>query len=128
MRTKFLSAVKRQLKSKVLDPLFTMEFGHDIFRYIFKDKGSPCNVPASVMLYKEDFERMRLPASWHYTLDKDGEGHSVEFPIRAKSILKRSRKEYIVNTSGVLVQGPVYLFEMVQFYMTKNPCSKESLI
>ena len=124
---KFLNAVKRHLKCKTLDPKFTIEFDHDIFRYIFRDKGLPSSLPGATLLAKNDFERMMLPCSWHYTLNKHGEGHSIEFPVRAKPVLKRSTTDYVINNSGVLVQAPTYLFELVNFYITKDPCSKESL-
>ena len=79
------------------------------------------------MLVKNDFERMILPSSWHYSLNKQGEGHSIEFPVRAKLVLKRSTKDYVINSNDVLVRAPTYLFETVNFSVTKNPCSKESL-
>lgn len=127
VRVKFLNAVKKHLKCKSLDPQFSIEFEHDIFRHIFKNKGSPSNLPGATMLVKNDFERMMLPSSWHYSLNKQGEGHSIEFPVRAKPVLKRSTKDYFINSNGVLVRAPTYLFETVNFYVTKNPCSKESL-
>jgi hypothetical protein len=124
---KFLNAVKRHLKCKTLDPKFSIEFDHDIYQYIFRDKGLPSNLPGATLFSKNDFERMMLPFSWHYSLNKYGEGHSIEFPVRAKPVLKRSTKDYVLNNSGVLVQAPTYLFEMVNFYITKDPYSKESL-
>ena len=78
------------------------------------------------MLVKNDFERTMLPSSWHYLLNKQ-EGHSIEFAVRAKPVLKRSTKDYVINSNGVLVRAPTYLFETVNFYVTKNPCSKEGL-
>ncbi len=79
------------------------------------------------MLNKIDFERMLLPDTWHYTLKENGEGYAIEFPIRAKSVLKRLNKEFILNDSGSLVRAPTYFIEIVTFYMTKNPCTEESL-
>jgi hypothetical protein len=55
------------------------------------------------MLYQDDFERMMLLSSWHYSLNKHhGEGRSIEFPVRAKPVLKRSTKDYVINNSGAL--------------------------
>ncbi len=88
-RVKFLNAVKKHLKCKSLDPKFSIEFDHDIFRYVFKNKGFPSNLPGATMMHKDDFERMMLPSSWYYSLNKQGEGHSVESPVRAKPVLKK---------------------------------------
>ncbi len=93
---RFLTAVKKQLKSKSLVPQFATQFDHDIFRYVFKDKGTPSNISGAIMLNKTDFERMLLPDTWHYTLKENGEGYAIEFPIRAKSVLKWLNKEFIL--------------------------------
>jgi hypothetical protein len=118
---KFLNAVKRHLKCKTLDPKFTIEFDHDIFRYIFRDKGLPSSLPGATLLAKNDFERMMLPCSWHYTLNKHGEGHSIEFPVRAKPVLKRSTMDYVINNSGVLVQAPK--FERKTRWIRQRKCN-----
>ena len=107
--------------------MLRMEFRHDVYRYIFRNKGLPSRIPGAILLQKEDFQRMMLPSTWSYTLDKRGEGQSVEFPVRAKPVLKRSIQEYIINDCGALVKAPVYIFETVNFYITKQPCSKDSL-
>ena len=123
---KFQLAIKAKLKSKCLDPRIVVECEHDVYRYIFNGKGSQSNVPGATMFEKEDFERMMLPDSWFYTLNKHGDGHCVDFPIRIKPILRKSTKDYRLN-AGILVESPRYLFEMLSLYMTKRPCSKDSL-
>lgn len=123
---KFLTAVKGKLKSKSLDRKLSVEFHHDIFRHTFRGKGYQSNVSGVIMLNIDDFERLMLPDSWYYTLDKHGEGHCIEFPIRAKPILRKSSKDFTL-IAGVLIQSPRYIFEMVTLYITKRPCSKDSL-
>ena len=78
------------------------------------------------MLNKEDFDRMQFPSSWYYYLNKNGEGQAVEFPIRVKPVLRRSLKHYIKNSVGALVQAP-YIFEILKLYITKIPCSLDSI-
>ena len=41
---KFISAIKGKLRSKSMDPIFTIDMDHDIFRYLFSEKGYPSNV------------------------------------------------------------------------------------
>lgn len=127
-RAEFLSGLKLKLKSKSVDPMMTCNCDHDIFRYIFNNKGYPSELRGAIMLDKEDFSRFLLPTSWYYCLDKSGEGREVEFPVRAKLHLKKSTKHFILNNSGILVEAPTYLFEVVTFYITKTPCSKDSLL
>lgn len=106
----------------------TCNCDHDVFRYIFNKKGYPSEIPGAIMLDKGDFSSFSLPTSWYYCLDKNGECREVEFPIRAKLHLKKATKHFIFNRSGVLVKAPIYLFEVVTFYITKTPCSKDSLL
>lgn len=126
-KIKFLQAVKSKLRSSSLDPLFTVECEHDIFRYLVRGKGYPSNVRGATMLEKDDFTRFALPSAWFYTLNKFGDGYRVEFPVRAKPVLKRSSKDFVVNNDGILIQSQTYIFEMVTFYITKRPCSKDSI-
>jgi hypothetical protein len=126
-KIKFLQEVKSKLRSKSLDPMFTVECDHDIFRYLVRGKGYPSNVPGATMLDKDDLVRFALPSSWFYTLDKFGDGYCVEFPVRAKPVLRRSSKDFVVNNDGILIQSPTYIFEMATFYITKRPCSKDSI-
>ena len=81
-----------------------------------------------LMLDKEDFSRFLLPNSWYYCFDKSGEGRKVEFPIRAKPHLRKSTKHFILDNTGAMVQAPTYVLEVVTFYITQTPCSKDSLV
>ena len=124
---KFVNAVKAKLRSKTLDPVLTLECKHDLFRCLFRNKGYPSEVPGAIMLNMEDFVRLPLPLSWNYALNRNGDGYCVKFPIRAKSVLKKSPKDFILDDVGKLVQLPTYIFEQATFYITKNPCSKNSI-
>ena len=115
----FLSGIKAKLKS--------LDCDNDVFCYLFKGRGCTSNVTAAVTLNKEDFDRMQFPSSWYYYLNKNGEGQAVEFPIRVKSVLRRSLKHCIVNSVGTLVQAPTYIFEIVKLYITRIPCSLDSI-
>ena len=86
----FMHGVKAKLKSKLMDPSLTIECDHDLFRYLFANKGCPSNVPGAFMLHKDDFHNVALPKSWHYTLKKDGDGYCTDFPVRAKAIMKKT--------------------------------------
>ena len=69
---KLFHAVKKLLKSKSLDPMLRMKFCHDVHWYIFCNRGFPSRIPGAILLQKEDFQRMMLPSTSLYTLDKQG--------------------------------------------------------
>ena len=89
---RFMHTVKAKLRSKSLDPNVQVDCDHDVFRYLFGTKGIQSRVPGAIMLDKDDFVDMKLPQSWYYTLDKHGEGYCIEFPVRAKPVLKKTKK------------------------------------
>ena len=60
----FFSGIKVKLKSKSVDPNLSLDCDHDVFHYLFKDRGYKSNVTGAVMLNKEDFDKMELPPSW----------------------------------------------------------------
>jgi hypothetical protein len=125
---KFLCRLKGKLKSKSLDPIFNIDMDHDVFRFLFNGKGHPANMAGAVLLDKHDFDRMPLlDESWWYCLKKNGEGSKVDFPIRAKPILRKSTSHYILDENNALVQAPSFVQEIVSFYVTTNPCSVDSL-
>ncbi|CAB4015602.1 Hypothetical predicted protein, partial [Paramuricea clavata] len=67
-----------------------------------------------------------LDESWWYCLKK-GEGSKVDFPIRAKPILRKSSSHYTLDENNACVQAPSFIQETVSFYVTTNPCGVDSL-
>lgn len=104
-----------------------IDMDHDVFRYLFKGKGYPSNLAGSIMLQKEHFSRMPLPDSWNYCLDAVGEGDEVDFPIRAKALVRKSSLKYVLNKNRVLAKCPLYVIEVVNFYILRKPCSVDCL-
>ena len=80
-----------------------------------------------LLLLNKKTDRMELPPSWYYYLNKNGEGQAVEFPVRVNPVLRWSLKHYIIDNVGALVQAPTYILEVIKLYITKLPCSLESL-
>ena len=110
-----------------MDPIFTVEMDHDIFRYLFNGKGKPSNCRGAVLLDKKDFERMQLNESWWYCLNRNGEGSKVDFPLRAKAVLRKPTAHFVLDKNNAFVKSPSFMLENVLFYLTKKPCSVDSL-
>lgn len=76
------------------------------------------------MLYeKEDFSRLFLPPFWHYYLNQLGQGVAVNFPIKLKSVLKMSRKCFIVS-NGVLRQATMSPIEKLTITINRKACDQ----
>ena len=81
---KLMHNVKAKLVSKVMDPNLTIKCDHDVFRYLFANKGCPSKVRGAIMLNEDDLDNLVLPKYWHYTLNKDGDGYCIDFPVSGK--------------------------------------------
>ena len=49
----------------------------------------------------------------------DGNGYSIDFPVRAKAVLKKTKKDYFFNDDDILTLSPRYVIEMATFYIKK---------
>lgn len=67
------TAILENLKSKSVLPT-SLSFRHDVFRYLFKNKGVPSSDGKHILLEKEDFSKCKLPEQWNEILDKLGNG------------------------------------------------------
>ena len=68
-----------------------------------------------------------LTESWCYFLNRNGEGREVDFPLRAKPILRKSTSHYVLDQNHALIQAPSFIQEIISFYLTKHPFSFDSL-
>ena len=116
----FSDAVLMRLKSKSLDPKVTLHMDHDVFRFLVKGKGRQAeNFPGSLLLEKEDFSRFNMNQYWWYNLNNNGQGRAVNFPIRAKHILRWSSKQYVA-INGHISLAPQKPVEIVSFFIARH--------
>ena len=95
---------------------------HDIIRYAFRGRGKLSGDRIS-MLYEKDFSRLCLPSFWHYYLNQLGQGVAVNFPVKLKSVLKMSRKRFIVS-NGKLGQAPMSPVEKLIITINRKACDQ----
>ena len=98
---------------------------HDVFKYIFKGKGSPSKKAGCVLLSKDDFSRCNFfnkeCNDWDEYIDSLGDGTRISFPVRAKPFLTWGPKTHkLVN--GKIVSKPRYHLEKVslKWYYDEN--------
>ena len=98
------TAILENLKSKSILPTL-VNFRHDVFRYLFKNKGVKSEDGRHLLLEKDDFDRCHLPQQWDQILDRLGNGTRVEFLVKAKLFLSRSPKTHqVIGEKIVLMQ------------------------
>ncbi|XP_045187635.1 uncharacterized protein LOC123545377 [Mercenaria mercenaria] len=80
----FERAVQARLKSK--NPTVVMCVDLDIYRYVFGESTKLCEL--------NDFSLLDLPDYWCYSLNKDGTGRKLKFPIKL-TVRLNVRKMYV---------------------------------
>ena len=124
----FTEAILGLLKCKAVRATYSTEIllDHDIIRYLFRGRGKLSGDRISLLYEKEDFTRLCLPPFWYYYLNQLGQGVAVNFPIKLKSVLKMSRKRFIVS-SGALVQATMSPIEKLIITINRKACDQFSI-
>jgi len=123
-----LVAVKSLLKSNGVKAQHSCTFAmkHDVYRYIFHNKGTLSRDAKHFMFNLMDFNKLSLPHHWWYVLDSNGQGKAVDFPVKMKTYLGRSPKHFILQ-EGKLTEAPRIPLEMVSLTINTKACSKDHL-
>ena len=95
----FYLAVVPLLKSKAVKTSNRCQFSmrHDIYRFLFKNKGTQARDLKSSMFALKDLGRQHLPPYWWYVLDANGQGKAIDFPLMMKAHLGKSPKYFIAQ-------------------------------
>ena len=122
-----IEAILGLLKCKAVRATYSTEIllDHDI-RYLFRGRGKLLGDRISLLYEKEDFSRLCLPPFWYYYLNQLGQGVAVKFPIKLKSVLKISRKRFIVS-NGALVQATMSPIEKLIITINRKACDQFSI-
>ena len=113
------------LKTKAVKAVYNSEtdIDHDIIRYVFRGKGTIAADNKSMLYEKDDFIQFGLPPYWCFYLNPVGQGLSVEFPIKLRTVLRVSSKRYIPNNNGEGVSlAPLSPVEKVIITINRKAC------
>ena len=68
-------------RHKVPEQRLTLEFQHDVYKYLFLDKGRTAEEKNWNSFYENDFCRCRLSTNWNSIFDKHEDGVKIRFPL-----------------------------------------------
>ena len=101
----------------------TVNFRTDVFRFLFKDKGSDHPHGTGRLYTLDHFDKTYFPTDWYKVHDKLGDGCEVEFPLRMVSKLKWSSTVYITsNESGTVHPKNKHFDEVCTIWIAKKRC------
>ena len=124
----FYLAIVPLLKSKAIKAFHNSQFAmrHDVYRYLFHNRGTQARDGKHFMFNLKDFNRLNLPPYWWYVLDSNGQGKAIDFPIKIKPHIGKSPKYFMVQ-KGKLQQVPQMPLETVCVTINVRAFSKDSL-
>ena len=73
---------------------FTLEFRHDVYKFLFYGKGEEAKEKNWGLFYESDFSKCKLPPYWNSIYDKHGVGVKIRFPLKMRKFLHLSPKTY----------------------------------
>ena len=101
----------------------TVNFRADVFRFLFKDKGSDYPHGTELIYTLDDFDTAYFPTDWYRVHDRLGDGCKVEFPVRMQIKVKWSPTVYIKNEETAMVLPKKKHFdEVCVVWITKQRC------
>ena len=117
----FMSGLSGCLKSGAIRKCqFTVEFRMDVFRYLFRDRGTKPTRGLGKLYQKVDFSEQFFSSEWDKVYDRLGDGCQVDFPIRMHSKLRWSPIVYTQGEDGMLVHKPQSFSEVVVLNVVKK--------
>ena len=122
----FSCCVTGALRSKRSAPVY-VTIDLDVWRHIVFEKGFTSEHRGHHLYEKDDFHKFKyLPVNWWYNLDGDGNGISVDFPLKAKPMLSWSPKNFLKEDGG-MIEAKRFPIEKVCLTVIRNSCTAEQI-
>ena len=98
----------------------SVPFRTDVFRFLFKDKGTICQHGRGLYFELEHFNTEFFPAGWNKVLDRLGDGCEVQFPVRLHSHLRWGQTVYKEDGDGELKKKQKTYEEICTIWLIKQ--------
>ena len=120
----FCNAINRSLKMGVnKECRLTVNFHSDVFRFLFKDRGSEYPHGKGRLYVLEDFNTTYFPTDWYRVNDRLGDGCKIDFPMRLLSKVKWSPTVYATHGESAAVHPKKKYFDEVCIaWVAKQRC------
>ncbi|CAB4031911.1 Hypothetical predicted protein [Paramuricea clavata] len=106
------------LKRKGPQQRISIDFRHDVYKFLFVGKGKQAEQRGYILFEENDFSKCRLPKYWNCLFDQHGDGIKINFPVKMRHFLARSRKSF-VRKGGRMVEVPCALTEKISLTFVK---------
>lgn len=95
-------ALLEHLNSKSTLPR-TIPFRHDIFNFLFRQRGAKSNDRGHILLNKRDFDHCHFPCNWDrlVPVDSIGDGVKIDFPVKVRLFLSWGAKNHTLIGNSI---------------------------
>ncbi|XP_031551421.1 uncharacterized protein LOC116288732 [Actinia tenebrosa] len=123
LRRELLEALTHKLPEQTI----TLEFRHDVFKYLFHGKGEKRKEERNWTIYREeDFLRSQLPKNWNGIYDRHGDGVKIMFPIKMRTFLGMSPKGFHSSGNKIVEMPRLHTEKLsIKFVRITNTCRNE---
>ncbi|CAB3981177.1 Hypothetical predicted protein [Paramuricea clavata] len=113
LRREILSCLKRKGPQQRI----SIDFRHDVYKFLFVGKGKQAEQRGYILFEENDFSKCRLPKYWNCLFDQHGDGIKINFPVKMRHFLARSRKSFV--RKGGRMEVPCALTEKISLTFVK---------
>lgn len=110
------------LRHKGPEQRLTLEFCHDVYKYLFYGKGKDAKEKNWHLFDENDFSKCKLPPSWNCIYDRHGDGVKLRFPLKMRKFLQLSPVTY-QRVAENIVEAPRAYIEKITTKFIKVPSS-----
>ena len=110
------------LRHKGQEQRLTLEFQHDVYKYLFHSKGRTAEEKNRNSFYENDFYRCRLSTNWNSIYDKHEDGVKIRFPLKLRTLFQLSPRTY-KRVGETIVEAQRAFIEKVSIKFIPVPSS-----
>lgn len=116
------SSVMSALRGKAVIQNVTLNFRHDVFKYLFLKRGKDLKYGKWIVYDLNDFSKCKLWKEWYCIFDQHGDGSKAHFPIKMRYFLGKTPKSHYCHHTGKIKEcDPMYI-EKISLRFVKIPC------
>ena len=94
--------VLESLRGKGVLQTATLEFRHDVFRFLFRNKCPNATNKSWTLYNSEDFSAPFWPSSWDSFYNQHGEGYRIAYPVKMRILLGMTPKRYELSDDKMI--------------------------
>ena len=110
------------LRHKGPEQKVSLEFQHDVFKYLFSGRGRAATEKNWTLFEETDFYKCKLPNKWSCIFDNHGDGVMVRFPVKVRKYPTLSPKSH-QKVDDKIVELPRAYMEKISIKCVKVPSS-----